>query len=105
MGPPLRALERKPGWRFTARHTYYGWRILWNYSFANLQDNILEKFISTKTLSFSFIQKIGQNEEMGNCFIKYPLLMKCNYEDVKKKSIISNGETVAIIKRKYKQEP
>ena len=74
-----------------------------NYSFANLQDNLLEKFISTKTLSFSFIQKIGQNEEMGNCFIKYPLLMKCNYQNAKEKILISNGKTLAIIKKKYKK--
>ena len=45
---------------------------------------------------------IGDKTEFGNCHIKYPLLMKCDYPK-KKKSIISNGETVAIIKRKYKK--
>ena len=40
---------------------------------------------------------------MGNCFIKYPLLMKCNYQNVKQKTIIANGKTVAIIKKKYKK--
>ncbi len=29
--------------------------------------------------------------------------MKCDYEDLKKKSVISNGRTVAIIKKKYKK--
>jgi len=29
--------------------------------------------------------------------------MKCNYENLKKKVIISNGRTVAIIKKKYKK--
>ena len=29
--------------------------------------------------------------------------MKCNYKNVKQKSIIANGKTVAIIKKKYKK--
>ena len=29
--------------------------------------------------------------------------MKCDYENLKKKSIISNGKTLAIIKKKYKK--
>ena len=40
---------------------------------------------------------------MGSCVIKYPLLMKCDYENFKQKSVISNGRTVAIIKKKYKK--
>ena len=74
-----------------------------NISNANLQEELVNKLKETKTLSFDFIQKIAEKEEIGNCFIKYPLLMKCNYEDFKKKSIISNGKTVAIIKKKYKK--
>ena len=52
---------------------------------------------------FDFKQKISDKEETGNCFIKYPLLMKCNYKNSKEKTIISNGKTVAIIKKKYKK--
>ena len=74
-----------------------------NISLADIQKDLINKLTATKTLSFDFKQQISDEEEIGNCFIKYPLLMKCNYEDVKKKSIISNGETVAIIKRKYKK--
>ena len=29
--------------------------------------------------------------------------MKCNYKNLKQKTIISNGKTVAIIKKKYKK--
>ena len=72
-------------------------------SFANLQKNIIEKLALTKTLTFNFKQKIADKEEIGNCFIKYPLLMKCNYDNHKKKILISNGKTVAIIKKKYKK--
>jgi outer membrane lipoprotein-sorting protein len=71
--------------------------------FADLQKDLINKLSATRTLSFNFKQKIGQKEETGICYIKYPLLMKCDYQNVKKKSIISNGKTVAIIKKKYKK--
>ncbi len=71
--------------------------------FANLQKKISDKLILTKTLSFDFKQKIAEKEEFGKCFIKYPLLMKCNYQGLKQKIFISNGKTVAIIKKKYKK--
>jgi len=72
-------------------------------SLADLQKNLINKLTATKTLSFNFEQKISGKEEVGNCFIKYPLLMKCNYQNLKQKIIISNGKTVAIIKKKYKK--
>ena len=71
-----------------------------NFSFADLQKNLINKLTSTQTLTFDFKQKIADKEEIGNCFIKYPLLMKCNYKNSKEKIIISNGKTVAIIKKK-----
>ena len=40
---------------------------------------------------------------MGSCVIKYPLLMKCDYENFKQKSVISNGKSVVVIKKKYKK--
>ena len=70
---------------------------------ADLQKNLINKLTAIKTLSFDFKQKISDKEEIGNCFIKYPLLMKCNYQNLKQKIIISNGKTVAIIKKKYKK--
>ena len=74
-----------------------------NITFASTQENLIKNLTLTKTLSFNFKQKIEGEEETGNCFIKYPLLMKCNYNNLKQKSIISNGKTVAIIKKKYKK--
>jgi len=70
---------------------------------ADLQKKLINKLTSTKTLSFDFKQKISDKEEVGICFIKYPLLMKCNYKNLKQKTIISNGKSVAIIKKKYKK--
>ena len=74
-----------------------------NITFANIQENLINKLISTKTLTFNFKQTISEKEETGDCYIKYPLLMKCNYENIKQKVIVSNGKTVAIIKKKYKK--
>ena len=70
---------------------------------ASLENQLIKKFTSTNTLSFNFIQKISEEEEVGKCFIKYPLRMKCDYNNLKQKSIIVNGKTVAIIKKKYKR--
>ena len=70
---------------------------------ASLQEDLINKLKETKTLTFTFKQIIAEKEESGKCYIKYPLLMKCNYKNLKEKSIISNGKTVAIIKKKYKK--
>ena len=72
-------------------------------SYADLQKNIINKLLLTKTMSFNFQQKVAMKKEEGICFIKYPLLMKCKYKNAKGKILISNGKTVAIIKKKYKK--
>ena len=88
---------------------FFFFKILFFYYFstiiclADLQEKIVNELIKTKTLTFNFKQKISDNEEVGNCFIKYPLLIKCNYKNLKEKIIISNGKTIAIIKKKYKK--
>ena len=74
-----------------------------NIVLADLQKDLINKLTGTQTLTFDFKQKIADKEEIGNCFIKYPLLMKCKYKNSKEKIIISNGKTVAIIKKKYKK--
>ena len=62
-------------------------------SFADLQKNIINKLILTKTISFDFQQKVEEKKEEGICFIKYPLLMKCKYKNTKGKILISNGKS------------
>ena len=84
-------------------HILFIYLIFVTAAFADLQKNLINKFTLTKTLSFDFKQKIADKEEVGICFIKYPLLMKCNYKNLKQKTIISNGKSVAIIKKKYKK--
>ena len=84
-------------------HILFIYLIFITAAFADLQKNLINKLTLTKTLSFDFKQKISDKEEVGICFIKYPLLMKCNYKNLKQKTIISNGKSVAIIKKKYKK--
>ena len=77
--------------------------LLTNIAYADLKKDLINKLISTETLTFDFIQNVDEKEEIGNCFIKYPLLIKCNYQNNKQKILVSNGKTVAIIKKKYKK--
>ena len=73
-----------------------------NYSTADFEEKIFNKFKTINTLSFDFSQRIGEKVEFGNCFIKYPLLMRCEYPK-KKKIIITNGKKFAIVKKRYKK--
>ena len=82
--------------------TIFFYLLFLNNSQANIQEKLLNKYKTVNTLSFDFTQKIGDKIEFGNCLIKYPLLMKCEYPK-KKKSIITNGKKFAIIKRRYKK--
>ena len=84
-------------------HIFFIYSLSITIVFADLQKDLTNKLALTKTLSFNFKQKIAEKEEVGNCFIKYPLLMKCNYQNLKQKTLISNGKAVAIIKKKYKK--
>ena len=82
--------------------TFFFYLSFVNSSQANFQEKLINKYKTIDTLSFDFTQKIGEKVEFGNCYIKYPSLMRCEYPK-KKKSIIVNGKTVAIIKKKYKK--
>jgi len=82
--------------------TFFFYLSAFNSSQANFQKKLSNKYRTINTLHFDFTQKIGEKVEFGNCYIKYPLLMKCEYPK-KKKSIIANGKKFAIIKRKYKK--
>jgi len=72
------------------------------YAQTNFQEKLISKYKTIDTLYFDFTQKIGEKVEFGNCYIKYPLLMKCEYPK-KKKSIITNGKKFAIVKKRYKK--
>ena len=82
--------------------TIFFYLFIINYSHANFQEKLINKYKIINTLSFDFTQIIGDKVEIGNCYVKYPLLMRCEYPK-KKKSIITNGKKFAIIKRRYKK--
>ena len=51
---------------------------------ADFQENLIKKYITINTLLFNFTQKLGDKTEIGQCYIKYPLLMRCEYPKKKK---------------------
>ena len=77
--------------------------VLSNSVCAELKDELIKKIQDTNTLSFKFKQNIANNIETVNCIIKYPKLIKCDYNDSYKKRLISNWKTLVIIQRKYKK--
>ena len=75
-----------------------------NFVHAEIKDKLIKKIEDTQTLVFEFKQKIADKIETGNCIVKYPKLIKCDYNDKKyHKRLISNGKTLAIIQRRYKK--
>ena len=75
-----------------------------NFVHAEIKDKLIEKIEDTQTLFFEFKQKIADKIETGNCIVKYPKLIRCDYNDKKyHKRLISNGKTLAIIQRRYKK--
>ena len=82
--------------------TFFFCFLFTNFSQANFQEELINKYKNINTLSFDFTQKIGEKIEFGNCYIKYPLLMKCEYPK-KKKNIITNGKKFVVIKKRYKK--
>ena len=71
----------------------------YNPAFSSTKENIISKMNATNILSFDFIQTVNEKKENGSCIIKYPKKMYCEYNDLDKKIIVSNGKSLVI---KYK---
>ena len=56
-----------------------------NLSYSDIQEDLTNKYKSINTLTFNFTQKVGDKIETGNCYIRYSLLMSCEYP--KKKNL------------------
>ena len=63
---------------------------------ASIKDEIILNFKKIDNLSFNFKQTIDKNTEEGNCIIQYPKKIYCNYDNFKKKIIVSNGKSLVI---------
>ena len=72
---------------------------IYNITQASIKENIISKLQQTKSLSFNFKQTIGKKVENGNCIIKYPKKIYCEYENLNKKILVSNGKSLVIKNR------
>ena len=65
-------------------------------SFASVKNNIISNLKDIKNISFDFEQIINDKSEKGVCIIQYPKKIFCEYNNVKKKILVSNGESLVI---------
>ena len=70
--------------------------ILTSKSFASVKDNIIQNLQKINSLSFDFEQNINGKIQNGNCTIKYPKKIYCNYDLKNKKILVSNGRSIVI---------
>ena len=75
---------------------------LFNNSFGSSKVNIINNLKKINSISFDFKQNIEDKTEEGNCIIKYPKKIYCDYKGIKKKIIVSNGNSLVIKNRASK---
>ena len=69
--------------------------ILINNANADNKQNIINNLQNTKNLEFKFEQNINGKIQNGNCVIKYPKKIFCNYKK-NNKVLVSNGKSLVI---------
>ena len=69
---------------------------IFNYSNAEIESLIINNFKKINNMSFNFKQTINNKNEEGNCIIQFPKKIYCEYSNLKKKLIVSNGESLVI---------
>ena len=57
-------------------------------SFSSPKDKIISNFNKINNISFKFQQKIADKIESGKCYIKYPKLIYCLYDNKDKKEMV-----------------
>ncbi len=70
--------------------------ILNSYSNAEIKDQIIQNLRNTNNLDFKFEQNINGKIENGNCTIKYPKKIFCEYARSNNKVLVSNGKSLVI---------
>ena len=63
---------------------------------ANNKEKIIENLKNTTNLDFKFEQNINGKIENGNCTIKYPKKIFCEYARSNNKILVSNGKSLVI---------
>ena len=67
-----------------------------NFALGSIKQNVINKLITTKNLSFNFEQNINGKIEKGNCIIEYPKKIFCKYNNKNNKILVSNGRSLVI---------
>jgi len=67
-----------------------------SYANASIKNNIISKFENIQNLSFKFKQNINEKIETGDCIIQYPKKIYCEYNNLNKKLLVSNGKHLVI---------
>ena len=70
-------------------------------SFSSTKEKIINNFVKINNISFKFQQRIDDKIEVGKCYIKYPKLIYCLYDNKDKKEMVSNGKTLVIKNNRY----
>ena len=70
-------------------------------SSANEKKQIMTQLQSLNSLEFTFNQIINGKTEKGNCILKFPGKLKCQYYDDKEKEIVINDKRLAITQKRY----
>ena len=63
---------------------------------AEIKDKIIENLINTENLDFKFEQNVNGKIENGNCTIKYPKKIFCEYARSNNKILVSNGKSLVV---------
>ena len=67
-----------------------------NNTLAEIKDKIIQNLSNTDNFSFDFEQNINGKIENGNCKVKYPKKIYCNYDTSNQKILVSNGKSLVI---------
>ena len=67
-----------------------------NNALAEIKDKVIQNLSDTDNFSFDFEQNINGKIENGNCKIKYPKKIYCNYDASNQKILVSNGKSLVI---------
>ena len=71
----------------------------YNVAFSSIKNEIIYKLELTENLTFNFVQAINEKEEKGSCTIEYPKKIYCEYSNINKKILVSNGRSLVIKNR------
>ena len=67
-----------------------------SYGNSSIKNSIISKFENIQNLSFKFKQNINEKIETGDCIIQYPKKIYCEYNNLNKKLLVSNGKHLVI---------